>query len=348
MDAKAPRSRPAPTLNVFADYGWLRGFSVVPSWSARIETAWTKYDGKRMREEIAPAKLFHANCIRLWIEYTAWIEDPELVTANFLDAVAAIDEAGMKVMPCLFNRWHDTQADYGGTYFENILHQLRTAQGDREIGNRVHHQRYVRALVEPLRDDPRILMWDLCNEPGHTSALAAVRKLSIGPELERLEVEWMTVIGDTVRAAGASQPITIGTMARVEQVETFADICDVLCAHPYTRDRDELVGMIEGYKAVAKKHGKPLHVNETIPGGKEDIARGQLAAMYDELLSEAGFGWMGWALREGTAVSTRRDLSDANGIDEFGFHPFVYRDGTPRAGLEALMTPPKRRAPWLA
>ena len=103
MDAKAPASRLAPTLNVYEDYGWLRGFSVVPSWSARIETAWLKYDGARMREEIAPARLFHANCIRLWIEYTAWIEDPELVTANFLDAVAAIDEAGMKVMPCLFN-----------------------------------------------------------------------------------------------------------------------------------------------------------------------------------------------------------------------------------------------------
>jgi hypothetical protein len=350
MDAKAPNVRPAPSINVFEDYGWLRGFSVVPSWSARIETAWLKYDPSRMRREIAPAKIFHANCIRLWIEYTAWIENPELITANFLDAVAAIDEAGMKVMPCLFNRWHDTQADYGGTYIENILHQLRTAQGNREIGNRIHHQRYVRSLVEPLKDDPRILMWDLCNEPGHTTALAAIRApdLQLGAGIERVEIEWLEVIGGTVREAGARQPITIGTMARLQQIEAFGHISDVLCGHPYTRDRDELVRLIAGYKELSERLGKPFHVNETIPGGADDIARGKLAVMYDELLSEAGFGWMGWALSEGIAVSTRRDLSDANGIDEFGFHPFVTRSGKPREGLEALMTPPKRLAPWLA
>jgi len=31
------------------------------------------------------------------------------------------------------------------------------------------------------------------------------------------------------------------------------------------------------------------------------------ARFYDELLGTAGFGWMGWALREGRAISTRRD-----------------------------------------
>jgi len=109
-----------PTLHVYPDYGWLRGFSIIPSWAARIEDAWWFYDGARMRKEVALAKQVHANCIRLWIEYTAWIRDPEKVTADFMDAVAAIAENGMKVMPCLFNRWHDAQFDYGGTYVENL------------------------------------------------------------------------------------------------------------------------------------------------------------------------------------------------------------------------------------
>ena len=34
-----------PSLHVYPDYGWLRGFSVVPSWGARIEEAWWDYDG---------------------------------------------------------------------------------------------------------------------------------------------------------------------------------------------------------------------------------------------------------------------------------------------------------------
>ena len=40
------------------------------------------------------------------------------------------------------------------------------------------------------------------------------------------------------------------------------------------------------------------------------------------MLSVAGFGWMGWALREGKAVSTRHDRYEANGINGQGFHPF--------------------------
>ena len=62
-------------LHVYPDYGWLRGFSIVPSWGARIEEAWWFYDGARMREEVALARQVHANCIRLWIEFTAWMAD---------------------------------------------------------------------------------------------------------------------------------------------------------------------------------------------------------------------------------------------------------------------------------
>ena len=71
------------------------------------------------------------------------------------------------------------------------------------------------------------------------------------------------------------------------------------------------------------------------------------ARFYDELLGAAGFGWMGWALREGRAISTRRDRYDGNSINGEGFHPFFTKDGSLRAGLEFLKEKPKRLAPWL-
>jgi hypothetical protein len=150
VSAEEPRR---PSLNVFTDYAWLRGFTVVPSWGARIEEAWWKYNGARFREEVALATTVHANCIRLWIDFTAWMADPDQVTENFLDAVKAIDEHGMKTMPCLFNRWHDVKWDYGGQYIDDL---------GRDWGPKLE---YVRALVKPLATDPRVLIWDLCNEP---------------------------------------------------------------------------------------------------------------------------------------------------------------------------------------
>jgi len=194
-------------LHWYADYGWLRGFNIIPSWGARIEEAWWKYDGDRFREEASLAVQTHANCIRLWIEFTAWMADPDKVQSDFMDAVSAIDELGMKTMPCLFNRWHDGDYDYGGTYIEDL---------DSNIEPRLE---YVRAIAEPLANDDRILIWDLCNEP---------QTVSVDDSFATTEVLWIREIADAIRDAGIRQPITIGTHLGGRNTDLFAPLVDVL------------------------------------------------------------------------------------------------------------------------
>jgi hypothetical protein len=309
---------------VYPDYGWLRGFSLVPSWGARIEEAWWSYNSERLREEVTLARQVHANCLRLWIEFTAWMADPDRVTAHFLDAVKIIGEAGMKVMPCLFNRWHDDRFDYGGTYTENLFRDWRP-QLD-----------YVRSLVTPLAQDNRILAWDLCNEP---------QANDLGTDLNKREFAWLKTMAEMVRTCQAQQPITIGTMTG-KNIEIFAPLVDVLCGHPYAHDRRGLAGLIASFEAMKKAHGKPFLVNECIPGSLHDVKRAEVARFYTDMLSTAGFGWMGWALREGKAISTRRDRYDGNGLNGEGFHPFFTRQGKLRAGLEFLTEKPRRLPPW--
>jgi len=311
-------------INAYPGYGWLRGFSVVPSWGARIEEAWWAYDPDRMREEIAPARTVHANCIRLWIEFSAWMADPDRVTERFLDAVGAVGEAGMKAMPCLFNRWHDPDWDYGGTYAEHLFRNWEPMLA------------YVRALVEPLAADDRILVWDLCNEP---------QAAALETETDRREFAWLSAVAAAVRGCGARQPVTVGTMVG-GNIDVFAPLCDVLCGHPYARDAAGLDAAIADFAAKARAYGKPLLVNECTPGALDDGVRAAIARVYVERLAAAGFGWMGWALREGRAVSTRRDRYDGNGINNEGYHPFFTRDGKLRAGLDFLTVPPPVGPPW--
>jgi hypothetical protein len=320
----APSGPAKPALHVYESYAWLRGFSVVPSWGARIEEAWWSYDGGRMREEVALAKLVHANCIRLWIEFTAWMADPDKVTAHFLDAIQAIGEAGMKTMPCLFNRWHDSRFDYGGTYTETLMRDWKP------------QLEYVRALVTSLANDERVLIWDLCNEP---------QANDLNGPVNQKEFAWLKAVAEAVRGSGAKQPITIGTM-NGKNIETFAPLMDVLCGHPYAHTLPELQKLITEYQTMRQAHAKPMLVNECIPGSLSDTKRAEVARFYTESLSVAGLGWMGWALREGKAISTRRDRYDANGIEREGFHPFFTKEGRLRSGLEFLTEKPKLRAPW--
>jgi hypothetical protein len=321
--AKTPTA-PKPTIHAYDSYPWLRGFSVVPSWGARIEEAWWQYHPDRMREEVALARQVHANCIRLWIEFTAWMADPDKATDNFLDAVKAIADAGMKVMPCLFNRWHDHRYDYGGIYTENLFRDWRP------------QLEYVRTLVTPLANDDRVLVWDLCNEP---------QAFDLKSEVNRQEYAWLKDVAETVRACRAKQPITIGTMTGTN-IETYAPLVDVLCGHAYVHNRQDLEKLIAGFHTTRKTLAKPMLINECIPGSLNDRTRAEVARFYTEMLSAAGFGWMGWALREGKAISTRRDRFDANGINGEGFHPFFTRQGKLRSGLEFLTEKPRLLPPW--
>lgn len=306
-----------PTLHAYLDYGWLRGFGIVPSWGGNVVEAWQLYDGGRFREEVALTRQVHANCIRLWIEYAAWKTDPDKMTERFLDAVAGIAENGMKVMPCLFNHWHDRKLDYLGTPL---------------AGDWAPHFEYVKAIAKPLAKDDRVLIWDLCNEPGSR-------------DQSTLEFKWLSQIAATARECGVQQPITIGTMSGVN-ITTFAPLVDVLNGHPYGHHRNNLEALITSFTAMSKETGKPFLVNETFPGAMDDLVRAEVVRFYSEMLSAAGFGWMGWVIREGKAVATRRDLPDGNGINGVGYHPFFTKEGKLRDGLEFLTEPPKLRPPW--
>ena len=306
-----------PRLHVYPDYGWLRGFGMVPSWGANIVEAWELYEGARFREEVALAKQVHANGIRLWFEYAAWKIDPDKMTARFLDAVAGIAENGMKVMPCLFNHWHDKKLDYGGT----------SAAGDW-----TPHLEYVKSIATALKDDDRVFIWDLCNEPG-------------AREPNTPEVKWLTAIAAQARECGVRQPITIGTMSG-PNIMAFAPIVDVLNGHPYGHHRNNLEALITSFTAMSKETGKPFIVNETFPGALDDLVRAEVVRFYSEMLSAAGFGWMGWVIREGKAIATTRELHDGNGIDGGGYHPFFTREGKLRDGLDFLTEAPKLRPPW--
>jgi len=325
----------APSLHVYPDYGWLRGFNCIPSWGARVEDAWWFYDGAKMREEMALARSVHANAICLWIEFTAWFRDPERVTASFLDAIAAIDENGMKAMPCLFNRWHNPLYDYGGTYVDHLLPAMPT------------QREYLQAVVTPLAADARVFCWNLCNEPaarlpGHTQRLTETQT--------QRELAWLKNVAGVVRECGVRQPITIGTMDgqpdRYGSIEFYAPLVDVLCGHPYCQSRDDLAVVIAHYQSLRARLGKPLLCNEGVPGSEVDEVRGETHRFHLEMLGAAGFGLMPWSIKEGRSIAARRDRMDGNGVGGKGFHPTFTKNNQLRAGHDWMREQPKLRAPW--
>lgn len=77
-------------------------------------------------------------------------------------------------MPVLFNRWVDTDYPVGELDLTTVMMPLSGA-----------NREYLRSFLGEFRNDSRILMWDLCNEPFYY-ALLPLEESAI-QEIKRLE-----------------------------------------------------------------------------------------------------------------------------------------------------------------
>jgi len=92
--------------------------------------------------------------------------------------------------------------------------------------------RYVRTLVEDLRNQPAILAWDLgneCNVMGHTTSRAEA-------------YVWTASITNAIKAADASRPVISGmhslsapvsSIGKLWIIDDQAELTDILTTHPY-------------------------------------------------------------------------------------------------------------------
>ena len=99
------------------------------------------------------------NAIRLWLTHDAWVRNPARFEAAFEKALGLAETHSLRVMPVLFNRWHDGALDYGGIYLDHFLKNVSWVQNFDQPGD------FADAIVGAHAGDPRILAWDLCNEP---------------------------------------------------------------------------------------------------------------------------------------------------------------------------------------
>ena len=142
------------------DWSSVRGFNYQPSYGSSGIELWQRFDAGVIDRELGLGKKFPGmNAIRLWLSWDSFLRNPKRFAGNFDQALDIAQKYGLVVMPVLFNRWHDAVLDYGGIYIDHFLPKVSWVQ------KRKMFDPYLEAIVGGHRDDPRILAWDLCNEP---------------------------------------------------------------------------------------------------------------------------------------------------------------------------------------
>ncbi len=236
------------------DYSFIRGVN------------FGMYGGQATIErDLGYAKRIGLNSTRIWLSYKAYENDPQGYIARLQNYIRISRQLGFTTMPILFN---------GNTLDPNTLQPAFHKEGDA----------YVKAIVDAVKNEPGLLMWDIMNEPlwnDYYNKATGTEKQQHAAQIIEFERYYLKY----VRKVDGVNAETIGTVFPKNMAAT-ADLVDVLSFHNYTPTRASVEDDYKTAEAISNRYGKPILLTETAC-----IAR---ANPYDEVIQIAEEHKTGW------------------------------------------------------
>ena len=286
----------------FAD---VRGANYVPSTAVNDAQFWEEFDEATIERELALAEDIGLNSVRVFLQYLVYEDQPNAMLERFDSFCTMAQRHGLSVLPVLFDDCFGPEPELG-PYPDPVPgkhnSQWRSSPGRTRMGleHRPALQRYVEAFTGRFSDDPRVLAWEIYNEPKSEPPTVALQRDAFG---------W-------ARAVGPSQPLTA--------CWSGVYLSDITNVHLYTspaQQPEEVTRIVES----AKSFDKPVLVTEFL--GRPN--RGTLAETLP-IFAEHGFGWYFWELIIGR---TQVDLPWKQDVDSHpdgvAYQGLLYPDGTP-------------------
>ena len=322
------------------DVGWLVGCNFTPSTAGNQLEMWqaATFDPDTIDRELGWAAALGMNAARVYLHNLLHEADGDA----FLDRVDRVLEIahghGIGMIPVLFDGvWHPAPrlGPQGGP--TPRLHNSMWVQAP---GGDVLQDRsawpglrpYVVALLERFGTDPRVLAWDLFNEPDQID----ITTITSGSRSEKAAAATglVDVVFDWAREIDPSQPLTVGVWEYddahrpVENAMNRVALgrSDIVSFHCYEA-RPTLNAVID----VLSESDRPLVCTEWLAR-----TAGSTADLLDVFV-ERDVGAINWGLVDGR-TQTRfpwRSWTEPVGDDEPWFHELLRADGSPYSETEA-------------
>jgi len=210
------------------DYRFIRGVCYPGGWRG---------DQKTIERDLGYAKRLQINSTRIWLSYRAYWANPDGYIEKLQNYVRTAHSMGITTMPILWN---------GNMVDPAILEEDYRTTGEK----------YVAAIVDTLRDEDGLLMWDIMNEP---SCNDFFREAPPEEKSEREAKVWNFVrhYCTYVKKNDPDNAITVGH-TYPKFIDHTADLVDVLSFHDYLQTRQRVENSYLEAKAFSEKYNKPL------------------------------------------------------------------------------------------
>jgi hypothetical protein len=297
--AAAPDRWPAAKANAWLDqHGWLLGCNYIPSTAInQLEMFQTDtFDLAVNDRELGWAASLGFNSVRVFLHHLLWEQDPK----GFLDRLdkflAVADKHGIGVMPVLFDSCWDPFPKLGRQRDPKPgLHNsgwVQTPGADvlKDPSRHAALRDYVVGVVSRFRDDRRVQVWDVWNEPNNTNDNAyGAQEPKDKPGLVR---PLLTKAFAWAREAKPAQPLTSGvwqgTWAEPDKLRPMEVIqienSDVISFHNYGK-LDELKQCV----ANLRRYNRPILCTEYMSRGNGSFFEPHLGFMKEQRV--AAYNW---------------------------------------------------------
>lgn len=302
----------------YAAQPWLVGCNFIPSTASNQLEMWqaASFDEATIDRELGFAAALGMNTVRTYLHDLAYETDKAgfLVRVDRFLAIAA--SHGIRPMLVFFDDcWNDDPRAGVQPQPRPGVHNSCWVRspGSRATSDSAEWPRlenYVAAVIGRFADDPRVLAWDLYNEPGNSGM--GLRSLP----LLRAVFHW-------ARAAGPSQPLTAGLWSRGGDFEVLNAFqlaqSDVVSFHDYEGPEHLRAQIVE-----LARSGRPLLCTEWLRRGHSEVADCL------PVFAETGVACLNWGLVRGRS-NTVYPWGSAEGspVPARWFHDLLEPDGTP-------------------
>ena len=296
IDAQAPAERwtEQKANDWYSKQPWYCGFNYIPAYAVNYTAMWDKttFNAASIDKELAVAEATGMNVLRAVLQFAVYEDDPAYFLKTLDTFMAVCQQHKIKFMPalfddCVFGLEHDPKVGkqpeplvgwYAWAWSPSPGHSLVI---DEKQHPRI--EKYVKAVIGRFKNDDRILLWDLYNEPtngGLGSASFPLLKKVIG---------W-------ARFINPSQPVSIDVWNDDKRLNDIViPASDVITFHNY-QSKEGLIKQI----SELKKYNRPIICTEWMNRPAGSVIETNLPVFKNEKV-----GCMLWGLVNG---KTQTDL----------------------------------------
>lgn len=222
---------------------WLVGCNFLPSTAINQLEMWQAdtYDAETIDRELGWAEDLGFNTLRVYLHDLVWKHDPDRFAERIDHFLGIADHHGIRVILVLFDDCHRPDPEIGvqplpvpGVHNSGWKHSpgqklvLQFHDGTVAASEKKRLKEYVQGVLTRFKDDQRVLMWDIYNEPGSTG--------NNDKSIVLLGLTW-----EWAQAVRPSQPLTAcldGSKGK-GIIAINAEYSDVITFHCYNGERLE-------------------------------------------------------------------------------------------------------------